>query len=376
MAVFFADSAGAQGTGTGVSEANAATLKECIENDVGLHTSLVAGSIINCKNGTTITYDGSGGDFANTAVAGTADAHIQVIGYTTTVLDGGIVDLVDSNAGATSLCFDVNHAYWHFENVRVTDARDAWNIEAGAVGCYFRNCVAIDAAFEGWDFQGATGDSPTLIDCYASGCGGAGFNVPVRNPRLVNCVSINNGATGFTAGAANQGAIFINCLAHANTGDGFVTLGEAVFINCVSNRNTSDGYFCDGGNGYSVLVNCGATSNGAFGVNGDSGAVVYAINCGLNPTNETNTSGKSTNVVLRETGAIAGDPDFADSNPATETDVDLSLSSSSAWKAAGIGIGGVQYSVANFADLGPLQREEPAGGGGVSAGRSYPRGVL
>ena len=369
--IFYADSAGAQGTGTGVSAANAATLINCITDNVILHTALVADSIIYCKNGTEITYDGSGGVFVATAVAGTATGPIRVIGYNSTITDGGVVLVKDTNAGANNDCFDIDHPYWWFENFLVTDAKDAWDSTTGAsngVGCYWRNCAAINPAQMGFTTGSGSSAVPAMLEnVYVISSGNDGIRSSTRASRLVNCVVIDSVNTNFNIGNANHGAHVRNCISHKCGGDGFRLTGPCLLTNCVSNRSGSDGY------GFltatiSRMINCGATSNSAYGVEGAANAIVHAINCGLNPTNEANTSGKSNTVTLLEGGAVAGDPDFADSNPGTAANVDLSLSATSAWKAAAEQIGSDTYAVTNYQDIGPMQRQEPAGGGGGAPG--------
>lgn len=335
MSDFYATTGTAQGTGDGSSEANRIELKKAIENDAGLHAALAAGDTIYCKDDGELVFDGSAGAFSTTAVAGTSDAPIRVIGYTTSITDGGLIEIRDSDAGATNSCFSITQHYWHWENIRVTDPRDAW--ESNHNGLYWRNCHSVNAAGSGFDGPDTTGDSPTFAQCSSIGSTNDGFEVLHRGARFIDCVSIGNSSNGFQAGSAAYGATFVRCLSHNNGGEGFSLAGECVLTDCLADGNTSDGYFCDGGNGFTLLVNCGSTNNGV-GVNGDAGAIVYAVNCGLNPTNHANTSGKSSNVTLHEVGAIAGDPLFTD-----RANDDFSPATSSAWLNAGASLGGAGW---------------------------------
>ena len=376
MPTFFADSAGTQGTGTGVSEANACTLIEAITNDAVLHTALVADSIINVANGTEITYAGDSTVFAATAVAGTRVGPIIVRGFASTVGDEGIVQIRDTDSGTTNDCFDVNHDYWHFENFQITNSRQAFD-QNGPQGCLYKNIRVIDSLFDGFAITGSNGDGTVLIQCYVSGnAGGQGILNDSRYPLLINCVVVDAVGDGFVLGNAAGSTQCINCYAHACGDDGFVMTGESRFVNCVANRNTGDGFHFADTNAPHVMINCGATSNGGYGVNATTtGTQVRAVNCGLNPTNETNTSGAShANVDLLASGAIAGDPDFADSNPATDINVDLGISASSAWLGTALGF---QPSVTtgNSDDVGVSRRATAGGGGGLKPQPSMTGGM-
>ena len=362
--IFFADSAGSQGSGDGSTAANACTLKEAIENDVVLHTALVSDSIIWVKNGTGITFDGSSGVFADTAIAGTVAGPIKVLTYTATTGDGGVTTITDTDAGATNNCFSTTNDFWWFHGFKLIDPRIG--MEFGVTNThYIRNVEVDNFAVAGFKEGGASNDPSVFHSCYAHDGTGIGFDVVRRRTRVLFCVASNNTSHGFNIGNNNYGVDVMSCIAHNNGEHGFRLLGAADVINCISNANTDDGYHFVSPRGANVMINSGATSNGAFGVNATSSLPVTAINCGLNPTNETNTSGKSgSNVILQEIDPIDGDPLFIDSSPATTPD--FSLESSSAWKAAGLKLGGDGWANATdtFFDIGPAQREEPAGGGG------------
>jgi len=368
MATHYADSAGLQGTGDGSSAANACTLVSAITNNAAnvnsLAAGLNAGDTIYCKNGTTITFNGAAAVFATLVQVGTTTAPIRCIGYASTVGDGGIVQITDSNAGATNNCFAMTTIdYWHFENFKLNNVRDGWSNYRD--GNLFVNCAVYGHTAQGWESAANTGDVNKYIACIAAN-GLDGFASLGRSPVFVNCVAINNSGDGFRVGNANYGAHLTNCIAHKNGDDGFVLTGECTLINCVSNRNTGDGYEIADSDHPTVFVNCGATSNGGYGVNGVVNTQIVAINCGLNPTNESNTSGEAhANVTLYKLADKTGDPDFTDSNPVTATNVDLSLSSTSAWKAAGLEFYSGWMNTRNYQDVGVAQRQEAAAGGGL-----------
>lgn len=365
MTVHYADSAGAQGSGDGSSAANAATLKAAVEN-TGLAVALAAGDIIYLKAGTEITWDGSAAVYSTPAVTGTETAPIRVEVYTTTPGDAvGMVTIRDTNAGghANGKVFDCNGIdCWYWRGIKCYQVYNGWDLETTSDGHQWVDCWVDAFTQRGFNLDGASGVLPVLINCRATnGTGSAavhGFYTSCRAPRLINCVAINNQGSGFVIGNASYGAHLFGCIAHANGVDGFVVTGESTLINCVANRNGSDGIYVADSDFPTVLINCGATSNGAYGVEGAAGTIVTAINCGLNPTNEANTSGQnSANVTLLEIGAVAGDPLYMAPNTATKTDVDLRLKAGSAWINAGLGMP-ANLGGASYPSIGATHRQE------------------
>ncbi len=367
MATFYADGAGSQGTGDGSTAANAATLAECITNDAVLHTALVAGSKIWYKaNATEETFDCSTGVFAATAVAGTNIAPIIVEAYTTSTGDLGIATLRDTDNGATNDFFDVNHGYWTWIGLIVEDARQAWDCNGNGNGHLWWRCTAENPLAEGWDLGNATGDVSTFIDCLVHSAGNQGFETAARSPRFINCAAIDCGAEGFMATNASYGAIMTNCIAYHNGGTGFDVTGEITLTNCVSHLNTGAGYDVNGAHMAATLLNCAATSNTTYGITGTSGVDVVAINCALNPTNETNTSGKSNAITLHEYSEVTGDPSYTDRDPATKLNVDLTPSTSSDWYEGGLSSIGRLTAFTHFGSLGAITPECSGGSGGVT----------
>lgn len=341
MATFYADSAGSQGTGTGVDAANACTLKQAIENDVILHTALVANTTIWCKNGTTISYDGSAGVYATASVLGLNKQPIRVETYTTNIGDGGVTTLTDTNAGATNDCIVLSFNHWHLTGFKIINPKTG--VLTTANGTLINNVEVGSAAGIGISSTTATGDSATVINCYVHDGAGVGFGATQRDCRLINCVASNNAGIGFSIGSSLYGVTSVNNIAYKNGGHGFAIKGESEVINCTSYGNTSSGFYINSPDPLIVLLNCGSASNGAYGIEGPSDATAVLINCAMNPTNETNTSGKSTLILLKEINEIIGDPLFTDTAPAVLGD--LSLGSASAWKGTGSEIGGDGWTV-------------------------------
>ena len=363
MATFYATTGTAQGTGDGSSEANRIELKKALENDAGLHTALVAGSNIYCKNDGTLNYDGSLGVYITPAIEGTASAYISVIGYTTTITDGGLITLNDTDNGQTQTAISQSRDYYLWRNIKGTNNRSIFTVASVSQGNIFMNCHSVDSSTEGFDVLGNTGDCHAFVDCSSVGAGTQGFSMGSRNARLIRCVSIDSSSSGFLVGNAAYGAILVDCIAHANGSHGFDITGESALTNCTANRNTGDGFNVDA---YTILHGCVASSNSAYGVNG-SAVPVFANNSALNPTNETNTSGKSNSVTLIEVDEITGDPLYTDSNPVTPADVDLSLGSGSSLLAAITSLGGDGFtSTTTSTNAGPVQSAAGGAGGETS----------
>jgi len=331
MAIFYADSAGTQGTGTGVSAANACTLKQFIEDDAILYQAVAAGDDCFCKNGTTITFDSSSGVYATFAVAGTSTAPVRIVGYNTVITDEGIVEMLDSNGGAGSFPFNFNNLdYIHMSNFRLTDTN---RFDLGSVDGYvLYNIHMVDPISRGFDENGATGVRTSFINCSVDGSSGNGFDILHRAATLLNCIAKNCTVDGFKVGNA-YGANLKSCISSKNGGIGFNLVGDGFLYNCIADDNNDDGFYIDAAN-TTVLENCGITNNGAYGITGDSGADVILLNCGfyLNTSGNINT----TNInVLQNTGEQTADPKYTNQSTG-----DYTLQSDSPWIDAGNGYNG------------------------------------
>lgn len=372
MATQWATTGAAQGSGDGSSEANRIELKKVLEDDAALASALAAGDTINCKDDGQLDYDGSAGTFATLAVSGTATARIFLQGYTTTAGDGGGITINDTDAGATNNCFTMTtRDFWTFAYIELIDVRTGFSMGTRDGHRFFEIRVTVSgsntsgAAF----FRGsAVGDPCEYANCYVDGKEN-GWDDSGRGGNWVNCSAVNCTNAGFISAGIVYGPTFIHCVAHACGTNGFEVTGSGRMYNCASNQNTTDGYLITDTDSPTTLINCWATSNGGFGLNASfANTHVTSLYSGLNPTNETNTSGKSGgNVTLIEIAEITGDPVYTDGNPGTDTDVDLSLASTSSGKAASLPRHTDETHV-SYLDVGPIQRQEPAGGGGV-AGR-------
>ena len=332
MAVYYADSAGAQGTGDGSTALNACTLKQFWENDVILYQSVVAGDDCYCKNGTTIIYDGSAGFFATITVEGTALSPIRAIGYSTVITDGGIVEIEDSDSGATTRTYNTqNYDYIHMYNYKIINARgfDLLDVD----GWLMYNVEMLDPLFRGFDINNGNSAVNTFINCIVDGSTGAGYDLSTRSLRMVNCIARNCSGNGFTVGNINYGAQLVGCLSYSNGGLGFSLTGESLLDNCIADDNTGDGIYIDADSN-TQIINCGITNNGGYGLNGDSGSLVFLLNCGF----DQNTSGNINTGNITELYNYL--PQTTDPLYTNQGAGDYTLQPSSPWTDAGAGYNG------------------------------------
>ena len=331
MSIFYANSAGSQGTGDGSTEANACTLKQAVENDGVLHTSLAAGDTIYCKGGTTITYDGSAGVFVTIAVDGTAASPIKLISYTTTVNDGGVTTIEDSNAGATNYCFNISAAdFWYVQGLKIINPRRAFECGSNQ-GCHFVDIEVVGGVQQCFNHSGT--NVQNIYDrIYIHDCTYIGIIEQSRSSRIINSVIINCGDLGISALSASYGTTILSCIIHKC--DGIAINYGAVVKNCVINRSVNSGIVI--ANDYAVTIENTVISNsGGYAYEATTSATVIARNnCVYNPI-----SGKSSGgiTIIDDRGEITSDPTFVSENPATPTDADFTPDTGSPLINSGIG---------------------------------------
>lgn len=216
---------------------------------------------------------------------------------------------------------------------------------------------------------------------------------------LTDCEVDLNGADGLSSDASNRGGFrCFGCSVHDNTGWGvnndlgmMLLFGTLIYdngsggvkhssssanynhthslINCTIYGNNGDGLKLGSGVGMINLVNTIIASNSGYGINTTSGTIdqlsVLYNNCVWNNTSgelitSDNNYDSDAEFAAIGNGNISVDPKFVSTTDGSE---DFALQSSSPCKAAGMhGVspsGGTGYM-----DMGALQRQEPAGGGG------------
>lgn len=342
MTTFYADSAGSQGTGDGSSAANACTFKEALEDDAVLHTAMAPGDVVWVKNGTTIAWDGSGGAYA-TVASGIGDYtnHTKFEGYESTPGDGGIVEIQDTDDGATSNCIEnTTSPGLIFANFRFIDVRRAYYANStSSYGMLFRNIDILSGSTSiyGIEFGSASSAANYLVNVRVIGAATAGFQLNSRLNHCVNCQAIDCGI-GFYFNNAFPGSA-INCIAYGNDTHGFQFTSTAAsgftFKNVVVLGNGSDGIACV--EMPLVLVDTILASNGGYGVNASIEAFLLAYHSNLNPSGKANTSGAyNSNCNYRPFNPLTVVPSWADDSPTNPEDIDLTIAYNDACVALGL----------------------------------------
>ena len=110
----------------------------------------------------------------------------------------------------------------------------------------FESCSAVQNGTDGFNAFG------TLTNCLAIANTGDGFEV--ANGALSNCSSHGNTGNGFVIGEYGETAL-ANCSATLNN-QGFVAIGRSTFENCSTRQSTLDGFSLQAG---CTLTSCTAT---------------------------------------------------------------------------------------------------------------------
>ena len=226
----------------------------------------------------------------------------------------------------------------------------------------------------GWANSGAS----TFINCRSSNNTGYGFNIIGLK---INCESDNNSVDGFNAVAATQRGAF-GCYAHDNSAIGFDLVSVNEFLAfCISESNASHGVAQSGSAG-SPLINC--TINGNTGASTDgvnSGGTPLAIhmvfNCNITNNGRYGINQAGVGAIILNYNNYYGNATAARNNaPTGANDIALDPGYTDATNgnfAVGtnmkaVGWPGVFPSGAStgYLDIGAVQRQEAAGGGGES----------
>jgi hypothetical protein len=173
---------------------------------------------------------------------GTNASPIRVIGYSSTINDGGQVT-VDGGGGALGFFNSASNAYIMIYNIRVTGVSSNPGFSASS-NIYYQNCQA---------------DNCQL-----------GFSPGSSNNIILNCVAYNNTFEGFKIG---QSGWIHGCIGYNNSRYGTIAQGANVTIsNCLFYNNTNSDIWCGTVNGRLWIQNT------TF----DSGSVAECIDLGTN----------------------------------------------------------------------------------------------
>lgn len=156
----------------------------------------------------------------------------------------------------------------------------------------------------------------------------------------IHCLSRNN--TGASSNGFNGGTLLANCIAYGNGGNGFVPTNMTRFFNCIAESNTGAGFAMGTTNGISV-TNCAYYNNTGGGITGGTGVFQFlsgniAITAGSVFTNAASGDFSLNNTTNQ--GALLRAAGYPTTFPVSTTGV-------------------------NYLDIGALQHQDPAGGGGM-----------
>lgn len=305
------------------------------------------------------------------SIFATATKITRIIGYTSTVTDGGKAT-IQATAAINGLTFTTaGNVIW--ENF-IFDGNSATGTKGIVFNSYY-GCALVNCVVQNWSAEGvdvASGANQfSLIGTKITGCAGTNGSVSVAGLAMYifGCSVISNSKTGIYV-STTDGVVISNCLIASNTGSGInVTSGAFsgtfVVTNCVLYNNTSGSglvlatYAMVNGIFNNIFV-----SNSAYGINftGLSAAQVDMLinyNAFYN-----NTSGaRSTNLTAGPNDVtLSGDP-FTN---AAGDDFSLNNTSGAGAACRAAGFPGVMvYGGTGYLDIGSLQHQDSGSGGGA-----------
>lgn len=301
--------------------------------------------------------------------SGTSAAPIVFRGAASDGTDDGTVATVTGASISSAPLFRFQTAtggrYVEFHNLRLT-AGTASCVSGinSQYGIWFIDCT-IDSA-TGWGILFDNAGSLAILlrtEVYGNSSGGLGQTTSSRGSYICHGCSIHdNGGPGISAGG-NDGIVIVNSLVYDNTGDGLFIDSKAFVSNCTIANNGGDGLDLSSASvPTATVVNTIVANNGAYGVFNNSTTVVNLrmANCIV----YNNTSGATDNA----TGLSALGYDISTSDPGftstTDGSEDYSVSSGGSAKATGWP--GAITGGTGYMDIGAIQRQESASGGGGS----------
>ena len=302
----------------------------------------------------------SSADYTETATidtVGTSTAPIVYEGYATTTGDTGKATMDAGGARATNITSSVGvntDLYYVFKNF------------------IFENATGRNVNLVSWD-------QITCKRCEFNNSGTEGIRVRGALS-CERCVAM--GATdGFWNGNAGH---FFGCYSHLNSSNGIQTtygiVNSCVFV---GNSGANIRSFGGGPNNIFAVINCTLDGNGkdsthgieTTGIGSNTGLyannIIYDHATGITEANNKGELQLSLNNLLNAntadysgadtfSGEVTGAPLF------TAEGSDYSLQSGSPAKAAGMDAGELVGDGTSYVDIGGIQRQEPAGGGGLN----------
>jgi hypothetical protein len=273
--------------------------------------SLTAGDTVYVKASASYTAVDTNDANIDINEIGTATAANNFIGYSSTIYDGGIVEV---NAATTTNAYcitsnNLGNLYYKFSNFRFTGAT-SHGVYAGKTAGADDNLTFINCKFDNNGGDGFNGDtSHSFINCLFIDNAGDGLQV-TSGLFMESCISFSNTATGVTA---TSSANINNSLFAENLGDQLVATLAVIADGCTFDGNdvaNSDGmsFAATGGD---RIINC-IFYDCAKGVNNSSNRT-YRIDrnncywsCGAANTNWPDPA--DADAALRNTFTASSDP--------------------------------------------------------------------
>lgn len=212
---------------------------------------------------------------------------------------------------------------WSFTNLQFTNS--AASTTSSCIAISFRdggrylitNCIFGDQTntlYAGISVYSGGSAQFLVVDCefkyLARGAYGTSSPTKSRDATYINCTSHHNGNFGFNTVALDS---LINCIAHDNTGPGFLLEQHASnvegcsMVNCVAYNNTGDGLEIEANHGAASVTNCIFVNNGGYGIEKltTSSDITLTYNYFNNNAFYNNTSGEvSSNITAGPDGHI------------------------------------------------------------------------
>lgn len=314
--------------------------------DHGMNT-VVAGNMLNVKS--SVTYN----ELATMDTAGTQGSPVVVRGYDSTVTDGGRVTINgESPARANGILSGLGavSAFYAFKNIIVTDCTGTgFAMTTATDRVTFKNCRAFLNG--GWGFMGDNDIGFEACDAEENSSGGFDTDLGTK---AVACRAWNNSGPGIVS---TQNRVYYACLVYDNgAADGLNVGSGGVAIGCTADgENTGDeGIRSEDNANRTVIVN-NIIHDWATGVAAsvDQGELVIVYG-NLYNSNTANTAN-----IIEGDNRVEDVPGFTN-----EAGDDYTLTSGSAAKAAGIDAAKASLGT-SYVDIGALQRQEAAAGGGL-----------
>lgn len=316
-------------------------------------------AFLNIKAG---TYDEAIDVDTNNGVAG---SRIGMGGFTSSPRDGGRATIDNNSGGASTGTLKTSAAkgFYDFrdlilDNTLATPYITLWPTAPGGIFRRVKVTGRTTSLAAVWDT-----DSCTYFDCelILDAGSGTGFVVNCNNFNYFNGCLFRGGRNATNGNVlGNLANKFVYCVFRDSVAGPGILVDDVgqTFDHCLFQNNAASGikHTAAIAGTPTAVVNCGFVNNGAFGIDVTGGAVHGAANGFFS-----NTSGTTNGDYVDELGLDqTGDPLFTN-----EGADDFSIAFASPWTGAGWPGTPLHANWTSYPDIGPVQRQETAGGGGA-----------